>query len=160
ADEGCNARFPNLAVEFRELLARLDKEPVTVASPYASDTGGGAATEPGKFAAAQLRALVRLLSYSSGTVALLPAMLHEAHEGDYAPLANQTSTTLRRLPESLSFPMSNAVVCTEDAPFAPAGSREGLDATYLGTTIVDALAEICAKWPAGAIDADLKMPLV
>jgi pimeloyl-ACP methyl ester carboxylesterase len=160
ADESCNAHFPSLPTEFRELLARLDKEPVTVASPYATDTGAAAAAEPGKFAAPQLRALVRLLSYNAGTVALLPAMLHEAHEGDYAPLANQTSTTLRRLPESLSFPMSNAVVCTEDAPFALAGSREGLDATYLGTTIVDALAEICAKWPAGAIDADLKKPLV
>lgn len=160
ADEGCHAHFPNLPAEFREVLARLDKEPVTTASPYATDTGGKAADDTGKFAAAQLRALVRLLSYSSTTVALLPAMLHEAHEGDYAPLANQTSTTLRRLPESLSFPMSNSVVCTEDAPFAPAGSRDGLDATYLGTTIVDALAEICGKWPAGAIDADLKMPLV
>jgi pimeloyl-ACP methyl ester carboxylesterase len=160
ADEGCHAHFPRLPAEFRDLLARLDKEPVTTASPYGADPGGGAAADAGKFAAPQLRALVRLLSYSSATVALLPAMLHEAHEGNYAPLANQTSMTLRRLPESLSFPMSNAVVCTEDAPFGPAGSREGLDATYLGTTIVDALAEICGKWPAGAMDSDLKMPLV
>ena len=160
ADEGCNAHFPSLPAEFKELLARLDKEPVATVSPYAAEAGGRAAADAGKFAAPQLRALVRLLSYSTTTVALLPAMLHEAHEGDYAPLANQTATTLRRLPESLSFPMSNAVVCTEDAPFAPAGSREGLDATYLGTTIVDALAEICAKWPTGVMDADLKMPLV
>jgi pimeloyl-ACP methyl ester carboxylesterase len=159
ADDGCHAHFPDLAAEFRELLARLDKEPVTTVSPYATD-GGGAARDAGKFAAPQLRALVRLLSYNAATVALLPVLLHEAHEGDYAPLANQTSTMLRRLPESLSFPMSNSVICTEDAPFAAAGSREGLDKTYLGTTIVDALAEICAQWPAGAIDADLKMPLV
>jgi pimeloyl-ACP methyl ester carboxylesterase len=159
ADEGCQAHFPSLSAEFRELLARLDKEPVATASPYATDADG-ATRDAGKFAAPQLRALVRLLSYSSATVALLPALLHEAHEGNYAPLANQTSTTLRRLPESLSFPMSNSVICTEDVPFAAAGSREGLDATYLGTTIVDALAEICGQWPAGAIDADLKMPLV
>jgi pimeloyl-ACP methyl ester carboxylesterase len=55
--------------------------------------------------------------------------------------------------------MSNSVTCTEDVPFAAAGARDGLDATYLGTSIVDALAAICARWPAGAIDADLKMPL-
>ena len=160
ADDGCHARFPNLPAEFRELLARLDKEPVTTASPYATDAGGAGAGAAEKFAAPQLRALVRLLSYNAATVALLPTLLHEAHEGNYAPLANQTSTTLRHLPESLSFPMSNSVICTEDAPFAPEGSRDGLDATYLGTTIVDALAEICGRWPAGAIDADLKMPLV
>jgi pimeloyl-ACP methyl ester carboxylesterase len=159
ADDGCHAHFPSLPADFRELLARLDKQPVTTTSPYATD-GGAGADNASKFAAPQLRALVRLLSYSSTTVALLPALLHEAHEGNYAPLANQTSTTLRRLPESLSFPMSNAVICTEDAPFAPPDSREGLGATYLGTTIVDALAEICGQWPAGAIDADLKMPLV
>jgi pimeloyl-ACP methyl ester carboxylesterase len=160
AEDGCSARFPSLPAEFHELLARLDKEPVTTTSPYASDAGDEAAGAADKFAAPQLRALVRLLSYNSATVALLPALLHEAHAGNYAPLANQTATTLRRLPESLSFPMSNAVICTEDAPFAPPGSREGLEATYLGTTIVDALAEICGRWPAGAMDPDLKMPLV
>jgi pimeloyl-ACP methyl ester carboxylesterase len=160
ADDGCHGRFPNLPDEFHELLARLDKEPVEIASPYATDAGGGATGDAGKFGASHLRTLVRLLSYGSATVALLPAMLHEAHEANYAPLANQISTTLRRLPESLSFPMSNSVICTEDAPFAAAGSREGLDKTYLGTSIVDSLDEICARWPRGAIDSDLKMPLV
>ena len=159
-DDGCHARFPNLPDEFNELLARLDKAPVKTASPYATDPSGGATGDAGKFGASQLRTLVRLLSYSSTTVALLPAMLHEAHEGNYAPLANQISTTLRRLPESLSFPMSNSVICTEDAPFAAAGARDGLDKTYLGTSIVDSLGEICGRWPAGAIDADLKLPLV
>jgi pimeloyl-ACP methyl ester carboxylesterase len=159
ADDGCHARFPSLPDEFHELLARLDKEPVKTESPYATDAGT-AAGDAGKFGASQLRTLVRLLSYSSATVALLPVMLHEAHAGNYAPLANQISTTLRRLPESLSFPMSNSVICTEDAPFAAPGSREGLEKTYLGTSIVDSLDELCGRWPAGAIDADLKMPLV
>jgi pimeloyl-ACP methyl ester carboxylesterase len=163
ADDGCHARFPDLPAEFRALLARLDQAPVATVSPYAREgggSGGAAAAETSHFGGLQLRALVRLLSYSSATVALLPALLHEAYAGNYAPLADQASTTLRRLPESLSFPMSNSVTCTEDVPFAAAGAREGLAATYLGTTIVDALAGICARWPAGAIDADLKMPLV
>jgi pimeloyl-ACP methyl ester carboxylesterase len=56
--------------------------------------------------------------------------------------------------------MSNSVTCTEDAPFVPAGARDPLDATYLGTTIVDALRAICARWPAGSIDADFKTPVV
>ena len=160
ADDGCHAHFPSLPDEFHDLLAQLDKEPVKTASPYATEAGGGASADDGKLGASQLRTLVRLLSYNAVTVALLPAMLHEAHEADYAPLANQAATTLRRLPESLSFPMSNAVICTEDAPFAAPGSREGLEKTYLGTTIVDSLDEICGRWPAGAMDADLKMPLV
>ena len=39
-------------------------------------------------------------------------------------------------------------------------ARAGLDGTYLGTSIVDALDEICARWPAGAIDEDFKAPVV
>ncbi len=63
ADDACHARFPNLPAEFRELLARLDKEPVTTASPYATDAGGGAADDGGKFAraaAARPRAFAEL----------------------------------------------------------------------------------------------------
>jgi len=160
ADDGCHAHFANLPTEFRELRARLEAAPVTL--PGARSTDSPPATPAAgsdKFTAAEFRALVRLLSYNAATVALLPALLHEAHLGNYAPLANQLTTTLRKLPESLSFAMSNSVTCTEDAPFAPAGARDRLGDTYLGTAIVDALGAICARWPAGTIDADFKSPL-
>ena len=162
ADDGCHERFANLPTEFRELLARLDAAPVSVPGARSTDSTGdaSAASATGQFTAQELRALVRLLSYNAATVALLPALLHEAYAGDYAPLANQMTTTLRRLPESLSFAMSNSVTCTEDVPFAAAGAREGLAATYLGTRIVDALDAICARWPRGVLDADFKAPVV
>jgi len=163
-DDGCHAHFANLPTEFRELLARLDAAPVSVpgARPpeSAPDAPAASGSASGKFTVQELRALVRFLSYNAATVALLPALLHEAHAGDYAPLANQMTTTLRRLPESLSFAMSNSVMCTEDVPFAPAGARDGLAETYLGTRIVDAQSAICARWPKGAIDADFKTPVV
>jgi pimeloyl-ACP methyl ester carboxylesterase len=67
---------------------------------------------------------------------------------------------LRDLPESLSFPMSNSVTCTEDVPFIDADSTKGLSDTYLGTAIVDALKLICGRWPSGARDDDFKQPVV
>jgi pimeloyl-ACP methyl ester carboxylesterase len=162
ADDGCRGQFANLPMEFRELLARLEAAPVALpgSAPSAAATDARAVGAAEQFSAPQLRGLVRLLSYNAATIALLPALLHEAYAGNYAPLANQASTTLRGLPESLSFPMSNSVICTEDVPFAAAGARDGLGDTYLGTTIVDALGAICARWPAGAIDADFKTPVV
>jgi pimeloyl-ACP methyl ester carboxylesterase len=162
ADERCRDRFPNLPSEFRALLERLESAPVAADAPYASSEPAHSATARASaaFGANELRAVVRLLSYNAATAALLPALLHEAYEGNYAPLARQASTTLRGLPESLSFAMSNSVVCTEDLPFVGAGARAGLDGTYLGTTIIDALDEICARWPAGAIDDDFKTPIV
>ncbi len=64
------------------------------------------------------------MSYNAATVALLPVLISEAHAGNYAPLAGQARTLLRELPESLSFPMSNSVMCAEDAPFVADG-RDG-----------------------------------
>ena len=99
------------------------------------------------------------MSYSAQTAALLPLLVSEAYAGNYAPLARQVNTILRGLPEAMSFPMSNSVLCTEDAPFAPAAAGDALAATFLGTTIVDGLSTLCALWPAGAMDDDFKTPL-
>lgn len=130
--------------DFAALLARLD--------------GAAAATADARppLSALELRALVRFMSYSGATISLLPVLLHEASAGNYTPLANQARTLLRDLPESLSFPMSSSVTCSEDAPFITAEAKEGLDTTYLGTAIVDSLATICAHWPAGVVDEDFR----
>ena len=154
----CGTRFGNLPVRFAELLARLRAQPVEA---QAAALAGAPASEKdsASFGAAHLQALARFMSYSTQTAALLPLVFSEAHAGNYEPLIAQAQTILRDLPEALSFPMSNAVVCTEDAPFMSV-SIPGLDATFLGTAIVDALSNICARWPAGVLDDDFKQPVV
>ncbi|HEX7238295.1 MAG TPA: alpha/beta hydrolase [Gammaproteobacteria bacterium] len=144
ADAGCAARFAALPQLFAEVLARLD-------------AGAADETDPPPISALELRALVRFMSYSATTVALLPVLISEAHAGNYAPLAGQARTLLRKLPESLSFPMSNSVTCTEDVPYYGAAATGDLDQTYLGTSIVDALKQICARWPVGSIDEGFKL---
>ena len=146
ADAECGSRFAALPQLFTEVLARLD-------------VGAADETDPPPLTALELRALVRFMSYNAATVALLPVLISEAHAGNYAPLAGQARTLLRKLPESLSFPMSNSVTCTEDVPYAD-GATGDLAATYLGTSIMDALKQICARWPVGAMDAGFKTPVV
>ena len=148
ADAACSTRFAELPAHFRELLARLDE--AAQADPHSRAPLSGL----------ELRALVRFMSYNAATVALLPVLLTEAYNSNYGPLASHAKTTLRDLPESLSFPMSNSVTCTEDVPFIDADSGKGLGDTYLGTAIVDALKLICGRWPAGTRDDDFKQPVV
>lgn len=146
ADAACGSRFAALPQLFTEVLARLD-------------AGAADETDPPPLTALELRALVRFMSYNAATVALLPVLISEAHAGNYAPLAGQARTLLRKLPESLSFPMSNSVLCTEDVPYAD-GATGDLAATYLGTSTMDALKQICARWPVGSMDASFKTPVV
>ena len=150
----CGTRFGDLRARFGELLARLREQPVR--APVAALAGDPERTgEAATFGAAHLQALARFMTYSTQTAALLPLVFSEAHAGNYEPLIAQAQTILRDLPEALSFPMSNAVVCTEDVPFMPS-VLPPLDTTFLGTAIVDALRAICARWPAGAMDDDFK----
>jgi pimeloyl-ACP methyl ester carboxylesterase len=156
ADDGCGMRFADLPAEFGMLLARLEASPVGAKPAVGTETDAQTAA---MFGAQELRAVVRFMSYSGATVALLPVLLHEAYGGNYDPLVRQAGTLLRGLPESLSFAMSNSVLCTEDVPFVAADARDALSDTYLGTTIVDSLDLICSRWPAGEIDVDFKEPV-
>ncbi|HLF11491.1 MAG TPA: alpha/beta fold hydrolase, partial [Gammaproteobacteria bacterium] len=160
-DAACAARFTDLPARFSALLEQLAAEPFRTPALEPSDSQSAAAeaSTATAFGAAHLQALVRFMSYSGQTAALLPLLLSDAYEGNYLPLVGQADTILRGLPEALSFPMSNAVVCAEDVPFMQEQATEGLDATYLGTAIVDGLASVCARWPAGVLDEDFKTPL-
>ncbi len=147
ADVQCGARYAALPQLFSEVLARLD-------------AGAADETDPPPISALELRTLVRFMSYNTATVALLPVLISEAHAGNYEPLAGQARTLLRELPESLSFPMSNSVMCAEDAPYVTDTATGGLESTYLGTGIMDGIELICARWPVGPVDADFKTPVV
>jgi pimeloyl-ACP methyl ester carboxylesterase len=158
ADGACNEHFPDVRERFAELRTRLGETPLTLtlADPQSA--------EPVEthFGPNELDAAVRLLSYASDTVALLPLLLDRAAVGEVAPLAAQSLMVGRDLGETLSEGMHNAVVCTEDVPFFELDDsmRAALADTYLSTTQVDGLIAICDVWPRGVLDPDFKAPVV
>lgn len=155
ASPPCARRFDALAERFATLQSRLAESPVevTTAHPVTGERLEVRLTEN------ELRGAVRLLSYNTRTAALLPLIIDAAAGGDYDLLAAQSAWVVQNLTESLSLPMHNSVVCTEDVPFLDADARGAAGGTYLGGAVVDSLASICAHWPAGLIDPGLREPV-
>lgn len=151
----CNARFPALAEKLVMLADRLASNPVTVTMP--DPVTGETGSYP--LSSRHLQAVIRLMSYSPRTSALLPLLITEALDGNYAPLTAQANMMIGDLEQAISFPMHNAVVCTEDVPFFADDYQDNLENSYLGDTIVDALTTVCSVWPPGVLDDDLKSPL-
>ena len=155
ADALCNENFPDLTGRFISLSERLAEDPLNVHLP---DPLTGQEIDIA-LTARHLQVVVRLMSYIPQTSALLPLVISEAEAGRYAPLAAQAHMIIGEIEDAISFPMHNSVICTEDVSFYTGDEDAGLEDTYLGTTIVDALRAVCAEWPAGVIDDDLKEPL-
>ncbi|HSG64024.1 MAG TPA: alpha/beta fold hydrolase [Gammaproteobacteria bacterium] len=156
ADTGCAAAFPNLATRLESLLERLSANPATLTLDDPID----GRPETQRLTRDKLASGLRLLSYAPQTAALLPLLIDAADRGNLAPITAQTQMVATELDTALSLPMHNAVVCTEDVAFFPTNAAAGLDASYLGTALVDALLAACSVWPAGELDADLREPLV
>ena len=155
--EACSERFPTVRDDFDRLRARLIEEPVTVSMAHPVN----GALEDITFDDNSMAGALRLLSYSPQSVALIPLLIDEAVNGNFAPLAAQFLMISAGMAEQLSLGMHNAVVCTEDFPFFDREdvSRVALAATYIGPVQLDALEAICSVWPKGVLDEDFKTPV-
>jgi pimeloyl-ACP methyl ester carboxylesterase len=156
-NKACNERFPNVADDFKRVVAALRESPVVIDVPNPS-TGRPEAVD---FGEGELAAAIRLLAYHPNAIAIMPLLIHEAGEGNYVPLGSQFMMTMIALIDSLSMGMHNAVVCTEDVPFYDRSTidYDGIGASYMGTFQLEALEAICSVWPAGPIDDEFKLPL-
>ncbi len=156
-DPLCTQRFPSIATEFRALSDKL-RTPVSLTLP---DPVTGALRTM-EFGLPHLGGVVRLLSYSDATAALLPALIHNAQaNGNFAPLAAQYLLIEQAIESQFAYGMQNAVVCTEDLPLIDQQQvdNQALATTYLGTASLEGLTAICSVWPQGVLDEDLHHPL-
>jgi pimeloyl-ACP methyl ester carboxylesterase len=157
-DAACHAAFADLRTQFEALRRRLTAAPIHVALPD-PDTGS---TTPVDVRLVHLQIATRLLSYAPERAALLPLIIDQAVAHDnLVPLAAQAFIMSKRYAGALSYGMHNAVVCTEDVPFADAAKldRAALARSYLGSAQLDGLIEVCKQWPRGLMDEDFRTPL-
>jgi pimeloyl-ACP methyl ester carboxylesterase len=144
AQPGCSRRWPDLAGDWKRLLAGLPRE-ARVAHPL---TG---VPQPVTVSADMVLGLVRGPLYAPALAAALPAVIHEAAQGRYEPLFGLASALGSRRGERLSEGMHFSVICAEDAPrLAQAPDAPGAD---FGSGITTLYRDLCALWPRGAVPA-------
>jgi pimeloyl-ACP methyl ester carboxylesterase len=154
----CHEHFPDIRQDFTALNTTLAGQAASITLPNPI-TGERQQTT---FGPGELAGAIRLLSYHPNSVALIPLLVHQAAQENYAPLAAQFLMIADSMDEALSLGMHNAVVCTEDVPFIDkdAISQAELQRTYIGPVQVEALEAICSVWPRGVIDDDFKRPVI
>lgn len=153
----CGERYPSIETDFAALRTRLAADAVTV---QLMNPVTGAADQV-EFGADDMAGALRLLSYHPTTVALMPLLIDQAVNDNFAPLAAQVLMISESLSDSINIGMHNAVVCTEDAPFFDGENvtQEELAATYIGPVQLEALVAICSVWPKGVLDEGFKEPV-
>lgn len=153
ADAACADAFPDFRAEYAAVLSRLEEpQPITVADPLSN--------EPIDFRLSRdlLSQLVFNSLYSADFQALLPLLIHHAHETEeYAPLVVQGLAVSQST--GLYPGLLYAVTCSEDAPLIETAEAETLRAGTSFGDFATRFQAICASWPQAEIAADFRQPL-
>ncbi|MGL6291755.1 MAG: alpha/beta hydrolase [Silanimonas sp.] len=154
ADAACAKALPDAKAalsQVRAALSQPDRAPVSYRDPT---TGERREEVP---ALAHLGIVLRLYSYSPLTATLLPVVLKQAADGDYAPLLAQSRFLMGSVGEAIMHGMQLSVMCTEDADeMQPDPADAG---TVLGAEFVAFTQAQCAVWPRGQRPDDFRAPL-
>ncbi|MEO8486141.1 MAG: alpha/beta fold hydrolase [Betaproteobacteria bacterium] len=103
--------------------------------------------------------LLQPLLYVPETVALIPALLERARDGDLAPLVATASALTGDLDRQMNIPLHYAVTCAEDVPRVGLGLREQSLAGKRSARLARRTLAICDVWPQGHAPIDAFAPV-
>lgn len=156
-DEACNAAFPKIAAEHREVLRRLDQEPARAMIPHPETGEPVEVTIRRPFFAEQ----IRFMAYTAQRSTVIPLIIHRAYEGDFTPFARISMLFEPLIRQELAFGMFLSVTCAEDIPFMePEEIEAAVAGTYLGDYRVRMQQEACEHWVRGEIPAGFHDPVL
>ena len=158
ADEACNKAFPNIKNEARAVLERLNKGPVDVEFQISGVPGPIKVTLSRNLAAEAIRYML----YNAGGAVRVPLFLHQAAQGNFAPIAQAAFRFRRTLVGTGSNGMYLTVTCAEDVPWIKRSEGESKNFnlnTFLGDYRWEQQREACALWPRARVEADFFKPV-
>ncbi len=154
ATQACNDQFGDIKEKFERLRQRLKESPQKIKTRHPT-TGELLENELNE---GDLLVSVRLMPYSTETLALLPLLIAQAYDGDYQLLAAQSLLNQESIQELVATGMHNSVFCTEDEPFINYQTIGSAADTYFGDDMQNGMKATCAQWPKGSIDEDFRKP--
>lgn len=150
----CADDLGDIAKQFNELRERLKAQAIKVTIPHPHTGKNQEVT----LTDSDLLVSARLMPYNTEGMSLLPLLIHNAYNGNYAPLAAQSITGTESIVDGFAMGMHNSVMCTEDAPFASPDAAQQAQGTYFGSLMIDNMRITCQHWPKGIIDDDFLEP--
>jgi pimeloyl-ACP methyl ester carboxylesterase len=153
ANSDCRAAFPYLEIEFNDLLKQVSEKPIQLSLTHPIS---GELTQFTLDRDTFVN-LIHTTTYSSESAALLPLMIHTAHErDDFTQFAALALSNYATLSNSLSPGMRFSVLCAEDVPYY---DKEEATLGYLGDFINRTFETICTTWPQAQLPEDFKQPV-
>ena len=150
----CGKQYADLKATLDDLLVMLSKSPhsATMADPM---TG---IKRDIKITREMLLTSVFPALYVPEMVAMLPAALANAKQGDYASLLAMSGLFGDFAEEKLARGMQLSVVCAEDVPRIKRGELQSQPHPF-GQLFVDEFAKGCELWPKGSMAKDFDQPV-
>ncbi len=144
ADRQCHSAFPNLASEFRTVMARVRR------GMDIEIRGTRIRPSHGAFADSLRHALYADDGRS------FPLMIHKAASGDFGPLMDRIVREQINVVTSLAMGLNLSVTCAEHVPFISNDRLKQETAnTFLGSLRVDEQRKACAEWVRGPVPANV-----
>ncbi len=154
AEPGCQQLDP--AADLLALLGQAESTPIAVrithprsGLPLSIELSGD-----------DLAGMVRALLYTPQLAALMPLALHDARQGDPAPLVAQAGLLGSGAVEGMSLGLTLTVLCAEDLPRLPAraeATSPSLD--RIGASAQLIFEQLCADWPRAEVDPSFYEPV-
>lgn len=143
-EPACNAAFPNVAQELRQVTARLE---TTRGEGEIMDPASGRrvrlSISRGDFAET-----LRRMMYNPQGAGMVPFVIHRAYEGDFRPVLRQALADRRGTASSMFQGLYLAITCSEDVPpIDQAAAARDNGRTLLGDYRVQQQANACEGWP-------------
>ncbi len=156
ADAKCNAAFPDLRKEWATVVAQLDKGPVTfdTLNPVTGQKQQVTMTREG------FSENVRLMLYQPTIMSIMPLLIHDMAQGDFARFAFFGYQVFRPTDAGIARGMQLSVVCAEDVPYIrPEEISAATSGTFYGDTRTRLYLKACEQWPHGEVPAKFRQPI-